>query len=377
MGPNCKKSKQTILDSGANNHMFTSKSDFTDLRISSGGVQIGQEGVKILIKGRGKVLKISNNNKIVFNNALYVPDLPYKLISLSKIWKGKGNLERLQNNKFQVIQNEKKIFNGNIENGLLHITFDNNNAFLSKHERLGHGGKSYNCEACKMGNSTRILFNGKIERPNQPLDEVSVDLMGPITPTSLGGAKFNKDDIPFKNKKDNKNNINQENTIEEEIEPIRREEIELGQPNNNVQQENREPLQIRLRIPRPQGPENTQNSEGTSNIQKKNKKPHWEWELYTKAPKDINSDILQENIIERQSRNNQALVANVGEIASREKDEAFSKNDYTALKAMNANTELDEGNPESLKEAQRRPDWVKGKKAYFTELNCISDQNVF
>ncbi|MBW0460452.1 hypothetical protein O181_000167 [Austropuccinia psidii MF-1] len=543
--------KQTILDSGANNHMFTSKSDFTDLRISSGGVQIGQEGVKIPIKGRGKVIKISNNNKIVFNNALYVPDLPYNLISLSKIWKGKGDLERLQNNKFQVVQNKKKIFNGNIKNGLLHINFDNNNTFVSEHKRLGHGGKSYNCEACKMVKSTQILFNGKIERPNQPLDEISVYLMGPITPISLGGAnkqdakhelekvilqaenilekqvkriicdggkefvkvfceergiqltittpytpqhngiverinrmlmdkvrtlmiesgvkkelwaeltntanfllvrvseneqspfeklfnrkpdlsrikrfgcrafvtnnnykrklderahkgiligyepdfgiyqilledtgkiiwsrdvRFNEDEIPFKNKKDNKNNINQENTIEEEIEPIRQEEIELGQPDINVQEENREPLWIRLRIPRPQEHESTQNNEGTSNIQKKTKKPRWEWELYTKAPKDINSDILQENIIERQSRNNRALVANVGEMASKEKDEAFSKNDYTTVTAMNANTELDEGNPESLKEAQRRPDWAKWKQAYFTELDCISDQNVF
>ncbi|MBW0540240.1 hypothetical protein O181_079955 [Austropuccinia psidii MF-1] len=86
-------------------------------------------------------------------------------------------------------------------------------------------------------------------------------------------VRFNKEDIPFKNKKDNENNINQENTIEEEIEPIRQEEIELGQPGINVQEENRGPLWIRLRTPRPQEPENNLNSEGTSNIQKENKKP--------------------------------------------------------------------------------------------------------
>ncbi|MBW0528111.1 hypothetical protein O181_067826 [Austropuccinia psidii MF-1] len=84
-----------------------------------------------------------------------------------------------------------------------------------------------------------------------------------------------------------------------------------------------------------------------SKIPKKSKKPGWEWELYKKEPKDIDSDILQENIIERQSCNNQALVANFVEEASRQKDEDFSKNDYTTLTAINENIELDEGNPES------------------------------
>ncbi|MBW0540241.1 hypothetical protein O181_079956 [Austropuccinia psidii MF-1] len=99
-------------------------------------------------------------------------------------------MERLQNNKFQVIQNKRKIFNGNIKNGPLHINFDNKNAFVSEHELLGHGGKSYNCEACKTGKLTQISFNGKIERPNQLLNQISVDLMGAITPTSLGEAKY-------------------------------------------------------------------------------------------------------------------------------------------------------------------------------------------
>ncbi|MBW0571765.1 hypothetical protein O181_111480, partial [Austropuccinia psidii MF-1] len=170
--------------------MFTNESDFINLKESSGGVQIGQEGVKIPIKGRGEVVKVLNENKVVFKEALLVPDLPYNLISLSRIWKEKGDLERLQDNKFQVIKNKKKVFGGHIENGLLHVDFDYNNAFASEHERLGHSGRSGNCEACKIGKSTRIAFNGKITRPDKPLEEISVDLMGPITPESLGGAKY-------------------------------------------------------------------------------------------------------------------------------------------------------------------------------------------
>ncbi|MBW0546259.1 hypothetical protein O181_085974 [Austropuccinia psidii MF-1] len=95
-----KNNKTTILDSGANDHMFTKEEDFTDLRPSLGGVQIGQEGVKIPVKGRGEVVKFSKGNRIVFKEAIYVPDLPYNLVSLSQIWKRNGDLERLANNKF-------------------------------------------------------------------------------------------------------------------------------------------------------------------------------------------------------------------------------------------------------------------------------------
>ncbi|MBW0481447.1 hypothetical protein O181_021162 [Austropuccinia psidii MF-1] len=70
------KKKQTILDLGANDHMFASVLHFKNLQPSYGAVQIGQEGIKIPIKGKGDVIQLSNNKKIIFKNALYVPDLP-------------------------------------------------------------------------------------------------------------------------------------------------------------------------------------------------------------------------------------------------------------------------------------------------------------
>ncbi|MBW0527724.1 hypothetical protein O181_067439 [Austropuccinia psidii MF-1] len=170
--------------------MFSNESSFVNLKELSGGVQIGQEGIKITIKGRGEVVKMSNKNKIVFKEELLVPDLPYNLISLSRIWKGKGDLERIPDNKFQVIKNKKKVFGGHIENGLLHVDFDYEKAFASENEHLGHSGRSGNCEECKIGKLTQIAFNGKIIRPDKPLEEISVDLMGAITPESLGGVKY-------------------------------------------------------------------------------------------------------------------------------------------------------------------------------------------
>ncbi|MBW0488365.1 hypothetical protein O181_028080 [Austropuccinia psidii MF-1] len=132
---------------------------------------------------------MSNRNKIVFKEALLVPELPYNLTSLSRICKEKGDLERIQDKKFQVIKNKKKVFGGHIENGLLHVDFDYKKAFAGENERLGHSGRSRSCEACKIGKLTKIAFNGKIIRPDKPLEEISVDLMGAITPELLGGGK--------------------------------------------------------------------------------------------------------------------------------------------------------------------------------------------
>ncbi|MBW0539207.1 hypothetical protein O181_078922 [Austropuccinia psidii MF-1] len=86
-------------------------------------------------------------------------------------------------------------------------------------------------------------------------------------------------------------------------------------------------------------------NEGANTRSKKNK-PQWEWKISTKAPKDINSNISQENIIDRQSRTNQALAVDLGEEAAKQKDEALYKNNKIISTEMNTQTELNEGNPE-------------------------------
>ncbi|MBW0522042.1 hypothetical protein O181_061757, partial [Austropuccinia psidii MF-1] len=182
--------KQTILDSGASDHMFTNKNDFDTLENSTGAAQIGQEGVKIPIEGKGSVTKNSNERKITFQNALYVPKLPYNLISLSQIWNKGGDLRRLPKNKFTIEKRNQILFGGDIENGLLHIKFNQTQAIISKHERLGHPGKEKGCEPCHLGKGTRKQFKKELERTKNNLDELSIDLMGPIKPESLGGSKY-------------------------------------------------------------------------------------------------------------------------------------------------------------------------------------------
>lgn len=68
---------------------------------------------------------------------------------------------------------------------------DNNHAAqVSNHERLGHPGRSNGCKPCMVGKMARPTFKNHIEQTENILEEISVDLMGPITPDSLGGSKY-------------------------------------------------------------------------------------------------------------------------------------------------------------------------------------------
>ncbi|MBW0466896.1 hypothetical protein O181_006611 [Austropuccinia psidii MF-1] len=163
----------------------------------------------------------------------------------------------------------------------------------------------------------------------------------------------------------NQEHIEKENTVEEEIEPISEEQ------EAPVLQEPQEQICIRLRIPI-----NEESSERVlvgGKYKKQKNKPQGEWEISTNAPKDINANISQENIIERQSCTNQALTVDVGEEAAKQKDKAFYKNKKIISTAMNTQTELNEGNPDNLKEARGRNYWLKWKESHFSELDYISD----
>ncbi|MBW0463585.1 hypothetical protein O181_003300 [Austropuccinia psidii MF-1] len=162
--------KQTILDSGASNHMFNNKEEFEEIEEINGSIQIGQEGVKIPIKGRGRVVKYFYGKKLIFEKALYVSQLPYNLISLTQLWNRGGDLKKIGNTSFSIIKNKKRIFGGKIDNGLLHIQFDNQKAMISKHEHLSHSGTEKGCEACHLGKATRSQFKNKIEHNTDQIE---------------------------------------------------------------------------------------------------------------------------------------------------------------------------------------------------------------
>ncbi|MBW0488628.1 hypothetical protein O181_028343, partial [Austropuccinia psidii MF-1] len=138
-----------IIDSGANRHMFASQKDFIQYKPCDGQVQIGKQGSKVSLVGQGNILKKFHGQRILFKNALHVPEIPYNLISLNEIWENNGILKKKNHQKFSVYKGKDEIFNGNIRSGLLKVDFDDEviDAQVSEHEKLGHIGQTGNCEA--------------------------------------------------------------------------------------------------------------------------------------------------------------------------------------------------------------------------------------
>ncbi|MBW0545088.1 hypothetical protein O181_084803 [Austropuccinia psidii MF-1] len=132
----------SIIDSGANRHMFSSRKDFIQYKPCDGQVQIGKQGSKVSLVGRGNILKKFHGQQILLKNALHVPKIQYNLISLNEIWENNGILKKKNYQKFSICKGKEEIFSGNIRNGLLEVDFDDEgiDAQVSEHERLGHIG---------------------------------------------------------------------------------------------------------------------------------------------------------------------------------------------------------------------------------------------
>ncbi|MBW0500317.1 hypothetical protein O181_040032 [Austropuccinia psidii MF-1] len=197
--------KRTIIDSVASNHMFTNKNDFDTLENSTGAVQIGQEGVKIANEGKGPVTKNSNGRKIPFQNALYIPKLPYNPISLSQTWNKGGDLKQLAKNELTIEKINQSFFGGNIDTGLIHIKFNQTQAILSEHERLGHPGKE------------------KEQEDGEPIDPVEE------VPQQNEDRTADVPEIP------QRDDIRDPLVIRLRITPVQNESVEEQQPDQDVQ----------------------------------------------------------------------------------------------------------------------------------------------
>jgi len=55
---------------------------------------------------------------------------------------------------------------------------------------MGHPGGQGECEACRLGKQTRQPFSKQRERTKIVGEEISADVVGPISPVSLGGSRY-------------------------------------------------------------------------------------------------------------------------------------------------------------------------------------------
>lgn len=182
-----------ILDSGASDHMFNNRKDFVNYVENEGKVEIGEIGRSVEIVGKGDIVLTSNNNTITLRNAFHVPSLPYCLISQTSLWNGGAQIVKTKEDKFEVTIDGKTLFDGKIKNRLPFPNLERKRntcqISMEEHRRLGHPGGQIECDACRMGKQTRQPFSNQRERTQISGEELSVDVVGPISPVSLGGSQ--------------------------------------------------------------------------------------------------------------------------------------------------------------------------------------------
>ncbi|POW14882.1 hypothetical protein PSHT_07293 [Puccinia striiformis] len=214
----------TVLDSGATSHMFNSLDYFTNthpvhIYIITGD---GKTREELIATKKGTVsFKIDNNKIITLKDALYVPNLSKNLISFTQLIENEVLIRQSGVNYEVIINKNEKLFNLDVSNHLFEIagiitptyamasnfstTTISANGFNKWHNRLGHAStdrlkiavplnenliKENACDSCMKGKLTRKSFKHHFDETTTSLEVVHGDLVGPITPSSNGGARY-------------------------------------------------------------------------------------------------------------------------------------------------------------------------------------------
>ena len=187
-----------ILDSGASDHMTGDLKKFDEgtLEQACGSILVA-DGRSTAIKGKGSVTLNIGKKRVELANVLYVPSMAYNLISATKMGRQLGANIVMRSDGTCVLQQDQDIVE-------LHTRRDGVHALQVEadlwHKRLCHASSNTlkqvglpsdmkPCEACVKAKLSRKAYEHD-ETIKKPLDRISMDLMGPITPETIGGQTY-------------------------------------------------------------------------------------------------------------------------------------------------------------------------------------------
>lgn len=219
-----------FVDSGASKHITHRREWFADFRSSRGStISLGDDGeCEVAGEGTVPVEKLVDGvwRETRLENVLYVPEVRKNLLSVG-VWTTKGFELSFFGTEVQVVKNNEIIATGVKQSNEIYRMFlrlksaencenevnVSTTSFKVWHERLGHlnkqslselvnnelvngvklaNEKDFFCDACQLGKSHRLPFktNDQKEVRTKPGEFTHSDVCGPMSVTSLGGARF-------------------------------------------------------------------------------------------------------------------------------------------------------------------------------------------
>ncbi|KNZ47585.1 hypothetical protein VP01_62g20 [Puccinia sorghi] len=201
-------SKNFVLDSGSSAHMTSNVNLFFALKLQEKGIvrtSSGNESLKI--KGSGSIKLSNSRGDFILNNVLYVPELCVNLLSVRCLVADGFNVF-FDKNSFSINKNNTICMDGHYVNNLPTIEFNNltHECMFSSgemlHKALGHVSyrrlrqklcipvkDSPACEACAVSKITRGSFHTRHSKASKPFEELHLDIVGPISPSSREGHR--------------------------------------------------------------------------------------------------------------------------------------------------------------------------------------------
>jgi hypothetical protein len=209
-----------FLDSGASHHMFSEKSKFTEYRPHKTYIELA-DGNTLESPGEGYVHLEAKDRSTLKLKALHVPELAGTLISFGRLYERGCDVVRTGKISFNLVNNNAILLSAEIIGGTCNVKLKSlpQGQSLSQspksakqttafdidllHRAAGHPGakalkkmfpsiilKLIKCDARELSKSHRKLFSGSLPKATRPLEFISMDLSGKISPASFGGKQY-------------------------------------------------------------------------------------------------------------------------------------------------------------------------------------------
>lgn len=185
-----------IVDSGATDHLTGDLSWFDDELEWQETGRVHTASGSLPIKGRGHVYVLKGGLRMVLMDVLYVPGLEYNLFSVPRAMTA-GARVTFEDNYCLIEKGNVKMRATPQDDGTLALL----TSAEKWHARLGHTSvyvlkemglpwkMTKECEVCPKAKLNRASHKPDL-RQWQPLDRLSMDLIGPIQPETLGGQRY-------------------------------------------------------------------------------------------------------------------------------------------------------------------------------------------